>query len=165
MMAKALTAHRVRELFDYDCGSGSLTRKAGIAKHKAGEVAGSVSTHGHTRVGVDGKSYYAHRLVWLHVYGAWPQYNIDHIDGDPSNNRIENLRDVTQELNNQNQLRAHHDNSQSLLGVSFVKAKGKFRASLTVNKKPRFLGYFDTAEEAREKYVSEKRIHHPGCTL
>ena len=160
-----LTAARLRELLHYDPATGIFIRAKAIAKFGAGETAGALTKLGHIRICVDGRSYYAHRLAWLYAHGSWPSENIDHINGNPSDNRLINLRDVSQEMNNQNQRRAHSDNPNKVQGVTFVKAKGRFRASITVNYKARFLGYFDTPEEAHERYLAEKRIHHPGCTI
>jgi hypothetical protein len=106
-----------------------------------------------------GKIYRAHRLAWLFVNGEWPDGEIDHIDGDPSNNRIYNLRDVSPQMNRQNQRRPHKGNRSGFLGVS--KRGRKYRARIG----QRFLGWYETPEEAHQAYVAAKRIYHGGCSI
>jgi hypothetical protein len=96
-------------------------------------------------------------------YGVWPTGEIDHLDGDPSNNRIENLRDSTHLVNMQNRRRA---NIGSKTGVLGVKPHGKrFRATIETDRRGRHLGVFDTVEAAHAAYVAAKRIIHIGGTL
>jgi hypothetical protein len=66
---------------------------------------GTSNGFGYLRITVLGKSYYAHRLAWFYMNGEWPD-QIDHINGIKSDNRIENLRNVTVQQNNQNKLNA-----------------------------------------------------------
>jgi hypothetical protein len=106
-MARAdLTAEQVRELFDYDQQTGNLiwrdNKSGGVM---AGQVAGCINARGYRRIRVDQVEYKAHRLVWLHVNGEWPSKQIDHINRNPGDNRIENLRDVTASENLKNRRR------------------------------------------------------------
>jgi hypothetical protein len=114
-------------------------------------------------------SYLTHRLAWLIFYGRWPVGHVDHINGDPGDNRIANLREVSQTLNMQNQRRAHRDSASGVLGVHWDKKKRRWKAqiSLTVDGvlKTSTIGRFDTKEEAHAAYVARKRQIHPGCTL
>lgn len=119
--------------------------------------------NGYIQIHVCGRLYYAHRLAWLNVHGAWPENMIDHIDGVKSNNRIANLRDVTSQTNCQNQHRAHSRNKTGLLGVQ---ARGeRFFARILVDGHHTHLGTYDTPEEAHKAYVAEKRKHHAGSTI
>src|ERR1700691_3876259 len=59
---------------------------------KAGMVAGSYNAKGHITIGIDGKSFMAHRIVYFLLRKYWPPYELDHKDGDKGNNRIGNLR-------------------------------------------------------------------------
>jgi len=84
----------LREWFTYD-GKTLRWRKGRMA----GKVAGYRDRQGYILVRLDSKQYKAHRLIWKWVYGVDPQWEIDHIDGVPWNNAIENLRDVPKSIN------------------------------------------------------------------
>ena len=96
-------------------------------------------------------------------YKKWPNFDIDHINGDRKDNRIVNLRDATAKINAQNIRKAPVNSSTGYLGVT--KKGSKYRAQISLNGSKKHLGYFDTAEEAHERYVEMKRILHPGCTI
>jgi hypothetical protein len=93
--------------------------------------------------------YQAHRLAWFLFYGEWPIYEIDHINGDKTDNRIINLRDVPDRINAQNM--GIHRNGH-LPGVS--KVGKKWRASIQIGKKQTHLGMFSTQEEAYRAYLA-----------
>jgi hypothetical protein len=161
-----LTVERLRELLHYDPYTGVFKHRSARAWYAAGAIAGRSGNGRNCDVSVDGKRYAAHRLAWLYVYGKWPDQEIDHIDCNPRNNRISNLRDVSREINTQNQRVAHANNTTSgLLGVSLNKRSGLYRARIVVNKRAHSLGYFKTAELAHEAYVRAKRTMHKGNTL
>jgi hypothetical protein len=106
------------------------------------------------RLYVDKKQYtvLSHRLAWYLHYGHLPINFIDHIDGNPSNNKIENLRDVTAQQNQWNQTKAK--------GYCWSKFANKFQAQIKINRKVKFLGYFQTEQEARNAYLKAKEIYH-----
>jgi hypothetical protein len=161
-----LTADRLKEVVSYDPETGIFTWREGTPINLAlrGAVAGGPqTTHGYWRIGVDGRRYPAHRLAWLYVTGNWPQYGIDHIDGNRLNNKFSNLRDATAKTNNQNQRKPRSDNTTGFLGVSAY--KDKFFAYIKIGRKVKNLGVFRTAEEAHTAYVAAKREHHAGCTI
>lgn len=160
----ALTADRLREVLSYDKESGQFTRLVCGDDSLVGPT-GEVNHHGYERIAVDGNTYQAHRLAWLHVTGTWPALYIDHIDGNRSNNRWANLREASREVNNQNQRRAHKDNKTGFLGVYFHKASGLFASRICVDRKSIMVGYFHTPEEAHAAYLKAKRELHEGCTI
>jgi hypothetical protein len=96
----------VRELFDYDAGTGELLYRVGPRSRKrVGDVVGSLNDRGYKRTKIGGKDFRVHALIWLHQYGFWPEnigLEIDHIDGNRANNRLDNLRIVTRSENMQN---------------------------------------------------------------
>lgn len=158
----ALTQQRLIELFNYDSETGALTRRVRTSQRTyVGQTAGSPDERGCCRLMVDGRLYLLHRLAWLYVTGQWPQHEIDHVDGNPSNNAFSNLRDVPHLWNVQNVRRAR--GRTMLIGVQ--PSGAKFRADICVDRKNRYLGTFDTKEEARAAYVSAKRVLHKGCAL
>lgn len=159
-----LTADRLRELVAYDPDTGVFTRRKVMGKtSRVGDVIGSINKQGRLEISVSGKIHFAHRLAWLYMTGDWPKYTIDHIDGDPINNRFANLRDVPHSVNTEN-VRAPRSNSRSgILGVA--KRHHKWRSAIVVKGKYIFLGSFATQEEASDAYVKAKRLYHTGNTL
>lgn len=100
------------------------------------------------------------------MIGAPPKGEIDHIDGDASNNRWVNLRDVDKKTNIQNVRRARsHNKSTGVLGVVYEERTKKFRAGLTFNGKRYWFGRFTDVDQAHQAYLEGKRKLHAGCTL
>ena len=164
-MAARLTREEVNELLDYNPDTGVFRWKKTISgRAKAGGIAGC-SVKGYRRIGLGKRQYAAHRLAWLLVRGAWPAGHIDHINGNPSDNRIANLRAATFSENLQNQRRAQKRSKSGLLGVSFHKAKQRWRAQIAVDGVGHHIGYFDTADAAYEAYLKKKREVHVACTI
>jgi hypothetical protein len=83
----------------------------------------------------------------LLTYGSWPVDQIDHINGNTKDNRLENLRDVSNRENLRNQ-KIPKNNTSGTLGVSFDKRKQNYQASIKINGKRKHLGYFKNKEEA-----------------
>lgn len=138
--------------FRYDSETGLITTSTNrISKpNKDGYMKYSLS--------INGKQHYfsGHRLAWYVVYNEIPKV-IDHIDGDKSNNKISNLRNVTQVENNRNRLKA--------LGAT-LDYKGKYRAQIKVGDKNIYLGLFNSKEETREAYLKAKiKYHNLNYTL
>lgn len=152
-----LSAERLRELVAYDEATGLFTRRVSISNRSAvGSPAGYLHrATGYVYATVDGTRHRAHRLAWLYVYGMWPMGVIDHLDGDPANNRIANLRDVTQLQN----VRAGKA-SIGHAGYHFRPDTGKWRALIQVAGRSVHLGYFKTQEEASAAYKAAKETHH-----
>lgn len=159
MRREDLTAEYMRRAFDYDPEAGVLTRFYDGKVLKGIPVGGD----GRRLLEVLGRRHMVYRLCWLHYYGHWPNGSIDHINGDPTDNRIANLRDVTHEVNMQNRRKPSRTNKTGYLGVS--PHQGKFVAGLSVDGRRRYLGIFDTPEAAHEAYLREKRKLHAGMTL
>lgn len=158
-----LTQEILKQFVHYDPESGFMTRTNAYHKSKIGKVASSRNKKGHIQMQVGGfGNYLVHRLAWLYVYGAWPKNQIDHIDGDKSNNRIANLRDVTNSENSQNRYGPTSWNKSSrLLGVTFHKKTGKWMAAIRKGNLRKHIGLFQNAEDAHAAYLKEKAILHP----
>lgn len=158
------TQARLKEILSYDPNTGIFMRLTSSGGRKAGSIAGSPHGRGYLKLMVDNKKYFAHRLAWLFETGEWPKFNIDHIDGNKSNNSFRNLRDINQSSNLQNQKKAKSDNrSTGILGA--YKHRDKFVACINISGKKTHLGVFDTADDAHEAYLKAKREHHEGCTI
>lgn len=158
-----LDAARLREVLNYDPGTGAFEWRIDNGGSAAGEPAGRVRADGYVAIWIDGKPYRGHRLAWLYMHGEWPAKQIDHINGMRSDNRFSNLRDVSQQTNIQNKRIANRNNKANLLGVSFH--AGRWEAFISHNRKSVYLGRFSTPEQAHDAYVRAKRQVHAGCTL
>lgn len=164
---RGLTPDRLRALLALDETVGVFRwRLDRTIKTRAGDVAGAVASSGRHLIKVDAFTYMRANLVWLHVTGAWPRHEIDHINGVRNDDRFVNLRDVDRTTNQQNMRAAFRSNkSTGLLGVSTEGRPGKFFARIRANGKSIRLGCYATAEEAHQVYVDAKRRLHQGCTL
>lgn len=164
-MAKAnLTAQLVREILDYSPGTGVFTWKIKPrAKSDVGDIAGCVNSDGYIQIGYKGSRYVAHRLVWMYMHGKWPDCQIDHINGQRTDNRLCNLRDVSASINQQNRRAAQRNSTSGFAGVR--RLQNLWRAGIWVNGKSVFLGYYRTAADAHTAYIEAKRVLHDGCTL
>lgn len=114
----------------------------------AGAVTGWVMPRGYRQIRLDDRLYLAHRLAWLIIHGEPVPLVIDHVDGNPGNNRIDNLRPASQAENIANS-RMHYDNPTGVKGVRFSKG-GRFNARIKINYREINLGTFDTLEAAAE---------------
>jgi hypothetical protein len=159
-------ATEVRRLLDYDAATGVFVWRVDRCKQvPAGTVAGSPSANGYSLIRFRGKTHYAHRLAWLHVYGRMPENDIDHLNGVRSDNRIANLRDVSRTVNMQNQRKARTNNRCGVLGVTRNEKTGRCVAQIQADGRGRYLGSFGTPEEAHQAYLEAKRQFHIGATI
>lgn len=164
MATSNLTAQQLRKLLSYDPLTGVFTRRVSTSHNaRAGDIAGSAHPKGYSCISVLGKPFLAHRLAWLYVYDEWPSENIDHRNGDRTDNRIDNLRQLTVMANAENTRQPHRDNKSGYLGV--VKRRSKWLAVIQANGKYTRIGLFDTPELAHEAYLAEKRKNHKACTI
>lgn len=95
----------------------------------------------------------AHLIAWYLTYGEWAPGKVDHIDGDPTNNRLDNLRVATSEQNSHNMRKlTTRQTSSQYKGVSYHKRNGKWIARIVYQGKKRHLGTYTTEEEAARSY-------------
>lgn len=162
-----LTQERLKELFDYK--DGELIRKTNRASNGNGKrwivgtTLGWKTDQGYIEASVDYKRYKLHRLIWLWHKGNFPTLDLDHKDGNPLNNKIENLREVTPSQNRQNIRKPMKNNKLGFQGV--YKVNNRYRTSITTNGKVKNIGYFDIPEEAHKAYILEKRKLHEFSTI
>lgn len=158
----AITPAELRQLLDYDPETGALTwaepNKSWFAspahweayQSKCAGKAPLANEHsqGYLTGRVMGRMILAHRAAWAHHYGEWPKQNIDHINQDRTDNRIDNLRDVSQVENSRNQ-RRRSDNTSGVTGVYWAADRKKWAAAIALpGGKCVGLGRYDTLKEA-----------------
>ena len=147
---------QIRRLVAYDPHiKGNLRRLISRGNSKAGTSAGRKDSKGYWRSHIDGKDYKNHHLVWFLCTGVWPAKQLDHINRNKEDNRIENLREVDGATNCLNQT-VRKTNVIGLQGVHLHKQSGKFRAALTVNGCRIELGLHASPELAHAAYVTAK---------
>ncbi len=153
-----VTVKRLREILRYDVASGNMFWAVSLnPRAPVGALGGKQSiSQGYRHISIDGVRYKAHHLVWLWFHGVFPTHQIDHINGNKLDNRIENLRDVPQKMNTWNLQRAKKNNKSGFLGVDWKPSHKKWRAQIRVEGKKIQLGLFDTAEAAHIAYLAAK---------
>lgn len=161
----ALTLERLRELLEYNPATGDFTWKAARENSvRSGRVAGWVSVKGYKIVEIDRKQFPAHRLAWFYVHGGFPSGQVDHINGLRTDNRLANLRIVSNSVNQQNKRRARSDSKTGILGVHLHRP-GKWQAKINVGGRKKSLGMFDSPTAAEAAYLDAKRRMHAGCVI
>jgi len=144
---RGLSLERVRDVLGFDPETGYFVWKKRTAqKIKIDQIAGQVRNDGYIVISLDNNIYLAHRLAWFHYFGCWPQDGIDHIDGNPSNNRISNLRNATSSQNHGN-MKMFSTNTSGVRGVSLHRT-GKWIAEVWHQRRKIYLGLFDSKEAA-----------------
>jgi hypothetical protein len=140
-----ITQDQVRDLFEYR--DGELYWKINKGRVKIGDKASAIDSHGYLRTSINGKLHKNHRIIFLMFNGYLPDC-IDHIDGNPSNNRVENLRKATLSQNQHN-AKTPKTNTSGIKGVNWYKRDKKWCVQLRVNGKKKHFGYYDSIEAAK----------------
>jgi len=157
MTTRTLTQEYLKSILNYNPETGVLTWAIfKNARAQIGDVAGTKDSKGYIQIRIDNRFYRAHRIIWIYVYGETPTHNIDHIDGNRSNNAISNLRLASVSQNNQNRKRNEKSSTQ-YKGIYLVKKSGKFVAQIKKNRVHHYLGLFDTPEEAHSAYCKKAK--------
>ena len=158
-ISSMITQARLKELLHYDPLTGVFNWKVSRGKRKAGAVAGCVCGHGYIEIKVDTVLYKSHRLAFLFMTGSIP-IEVDHVNGIRTDNKWVNIRSCTTGENKQNLGGAKSNSKTGLLGSSFHKSSGKYRAAICINRVITELGYFATPELAHEAYLKAKAKLH-----
>lgn len=157
MKTQNISQARLHELVSYAPDTGVFIWNKSRRRCRSGSPTGCKMKNGYICIRLDDVLYTAHRLAWMYVHGRWPANQLDHINGDRADNRIDNLREATNAENAQNRLRK--DNKSGFPGVRAENSK--WLAEIKVNYKPIRLGLFATPEEAHAAYLAAKRGFHP----
>lgn len=149
----------LKSLFHYDPDTGVFTWRYTRGGRVAGTVAGGPDSCGRLQMRFMGKKTSCHRLAWVYVYGEWPAAEIDHANGDCSDNRIANLRQSNRSQNMCN-IGARKQSKTGIKGVSWDTQCRKFRAQIMHLGKKYNLGRYDSIEEAQAAYSeAANRLH------
>jgi HNH endonuclease/AP2 domain len=162
MMAIDLLSE-LKKSISYNPTSGKFTWLIARGPAIRGAEAGCLADRGNgykiVLIGLNRKLYRAHRLAWLFVYGKWPKGRLDHRDGDPTNNRISNLREATQSQNMGNSKKPNY-NTSGLKGVFWHARACKWSSQIRADGKKYHLGLFETKEASHLAYKSAAIKHH-----
>lgn len=148
------------EKYSYDPNTGALTTKSSTGggrnwttkRWKSGRLVGSKRKNGYLVISLSGKQILAHRAIWIMVHGKYPACDIDHINGDKSDNRLANLRLANRGQNNVNSP-LQKNNTSGYKGAYFDKRRHCWYAEIWVSNKKIFLGRFERAESAGKAYL------------
>ncbi len=138
----------LREKVRYDSESGLFYSLRKTARSSVGDVVTNIRPDGYCRVNVFGGKFLAHRLAWFYMMGVWPESDIDHIDGNPTNNSFSNLRVVARHENMQNIRRLRKNSQTGVNGVSWHTARQKFVVQLSHRGDHKFGGHFNNIDDA-----------------
>ena len=126
---------------------------------KKDQPSGTVNVCGYIIININRTLYLAHRIAWFLYYGEQPPNTIDHIDGDRTNNKKENLRECTQQENMYNQ-KIPKNNTSGVKGVTWNRDRNKWRAYIYINGKRKHIGYYTCIKEAEQVVRKEREQYH-----
>lgn len=159
----AVLLRAMKSRWRYDAINGRLVWEKPLRNitKKPGDIVGGPDPKRYSSVFLLGHRFSVHRLIWLWHHGIYPTGNIDHINGNPADNRIENLRIATQAQNVANRVRKSCHGA----GVD-AGSDGKFTARITLpmTKKRLYLGRFSTAAEAAAAFIGASIVLHGEFT-
>lgn len=159
IVVRELDLSHLKAIIRYDESTGLFTWIKGRQRVASGSAAGCITGNGYCSITIFGRRYYAHRVAWLWFYGRWPNGQIDHIDGNRSNNSIKNLRECSQKENAQNRIGVNKTSSH--IGVSWDDENKKWRAQIRVDGiGKKYLGLFDDEVDAANAYINAKAKLH-----
>ena len=162
-----LTASEAKELFHYSAETGELIWKKSLnPRGPVGAVAGTMNDQGYIIIGVHGRLFRAHRIVYLMLTGSWPTHQVDHENGVRHDNREDNIRDTTCGGNNKNRALAC-DSISGHAGVNWDASRSKWMARIKVDGVQVYLGRFSNKKHAVRARVAAERKHgfHPNHGL
>ena len=151
----------LKEHFEYVPETGKLLwKKVNSNAVKVGQEAGHLS-QGYIRTYVKGKQVMVHKIIWALTYNEWPDGDIDHINMNRADNRLSNLRKVTRSENFYNRTK-YKNNTTGYKGVTAhtVKNGTKFVARIRYDNKQKYIGIYNSPEEAKAAYDEAAKLYH-----
>lgn len=164
-MGKKFTLPELQCRVRYDSETGLFYTLKKTSRSKVGDVVTSVRKDGYCRVNVFGEKVLAHVLAWFYMMGAWPESDIDHIDGNPTNNAFSNLRVLERNENLQNIRKTRRNSTTGVNGVGWHNGRQKFVVRLSHMGEIKFGGHFDDLDDAVAALVELKTTWHPYSPL
>lgn len=153
---------RLRELLDYDAETGTFHWRVRMNScSPAGGQAGRKRPARYNQITINGTAHLAHRLAWVYVHGVQPKGQIDHIDGNRTNNALANLRDVDAATNQQNRRRAQGKNPYPW--VTWRPSENRWRSVFRVCGRDVLVGHFHDPKVAYEAAISKRRAMGVGA--
>jgi hypothetical protein len=153
----------IKEYLSYDQKTGIFTwvKRPKHSSVCVGREAGNKAYRGYIHLQFNNKNHQAHRLAWWFVNGYFPDCDVDHINEIKTDNRICNLRLDSNRENEQNVSSVRLNNTSGFIGVTWHKKHKKWRAQIKIKGKKKYLGQYNTPEEAHAAYLCAKRELHP----
>jgi len=145
--------HSMKRDLEYDPKKGVIKYLTKRGTKNPGDTCGNIDRHGYIRIHYKDKWFQGHRVAWALYHGDWPKGNIDHINRDKSDNRLENLRDAPQWVNNHN--KGKYPSKLGLRGVT--RNKHLYQARICYKGKSKSLGYYKCPTSAALAYDREAR--------
>lgn len=143
---------RLEDAFSYNPETGEITRTVTTSSRAPkGRVVGSPNQNGYLGFYFSGRRYTCSRVAWYLYYGSWPEGDVDHLDNDRTNNRINNLEDVSHRVNCQR--RSIRTKKKLPLGVRLHPRSGKYEAQASIGGRTKYLGTYRTPEQAHQRYL------------
>lgn len=160
-----LTAEYLRSQLSYDPDNGDFWWITRNGSRRSDIPAGNTTHYGYRQIGIriGGKDFrfQSHRLAWLYVHGVWPKLHLDHIDRNPSNNRIKNRREATELQNSRNRKKTEKCSSR-YIGVSWYKAGKKWRSWIRIDGKLLLIGSYASEADAALAYNKAALARDPN---
>ena len=165
MERQNLTQKELKRQLHYDPETGIFTRLVASYNNSAkiGDVAGGTDPRGYVTIRINKGWHRCHRLAWLYMNGYFPEHGLDHVDRNPSNNSINNLREASKSCNARNS-KEWSTNTSGVKGVRMDGRRGTWYASVMVNYKTCYGGaYEDFNDAVLARLALEQSVNWPGC--
>lgn len=162
MPEKTLTQNRLKELLNYDPGTGVFAWKVSRGRVKAGSLCTCHDRYGYIYIQINGKSYRAHRLAFLYIDGEIPE-QVDHINHIRDDNRWNNIRCASNSINSRNRSLLASSLS-GIHGVLWKPDRKRWYSYIRVSGELLYLGFFDNLLDAccARKAAEVKHGFHPN---